>query len=93
MTTSTRNWLVPLLLAAGLGCHLYAARLLVGNPRAYPDHIAGFFFIAALTGVITLLLNRIFRKGRPFPWLFFGGLQFVFGLLVIFLQQGVFHFH
>jgi len=60
-----RIWLGVFLFIAGLCGHLFAARAIGGYYIAYRDHIAGFVFIALVTGAIIVPLGWRFWRGRP----------------------------
>jgi hypothetical protein len=72
-----------LLLAVGLGGHLYAAHATGGDTIAYTHHILGFFFILAVTGGIIWALARRFWRTRPdVTFLAIGIVQAVLGIMV-----------
>jgi hypothetical protein len=80
---TARTWLGVALLAAGLSGHLFAAHAIAWNPRAYPDHIFGFVFLTAVSGVILVALGRRFWPGRhDITVLILGGLQAIAGLVI-----------
>jgi hypothetical protein len=84
-----RLGLVAALLLVGLAGHLFAARL-IGSWVAYRDHIAGFFLIAAVTGLLLFGLGRLFWRGRgDLTLLSFAAVQALFGLIVYVLRPGV----
>ena len=84
-----RVGLVAVLLLAGLAGHLLAARL-IGSRVAYRDHIAGFFLIAFVTGLVLLGLERLFWRGRrDITLLSFAIVQALFGLVIYILWPGV----
>ncbi len=84
-----RLGLVAALLLAGLAGHLLAARL-IGSRVAYRDHIAGFFLIAFVTGLLLLGLERLLWRGRrDLTLLSFALVQALFGLVIYILRPGV----
>lgn len=84
-----RLGLVTVLLLLGLLGHLLAARL-IGSRTAYRDHIAGFFLIAAVTGLVLFGLGRLFWRGRgDLILMIFAVVQALFGLIVSLLRPGV----
>jgi high-affinity Fe2+/Pb2+ permease len=87
--SSRRPGLVSALLLSGLAGHLLAARL-IGSGVAYRHHIAGFFFIAVVTGLLLMGLERLLWRGRrDFTLLSFALVQALFGIVVYFLRPGV----
>jgi hypothetical protein len=81
--------LVAALLLAGLAAHLLAARL-IGSRVAYRDHIAGYFLIAVVTGVLLLGLERLLWRGRrDLTLLYFAAVQALLGVVVYILRPGV----
>ncbi|MFL5540632.1 MAG: hypothetical protein ACJ8J0_16700 [Longimicrobiaceae bacterium] len=71
------------LLLLGLLGHLLAARAMGGSRVAYVHHVAGFFIIAALTGLPLLGLARLFWRGRRgVTLLAFAAVQALLGLMV-----------
>jgi hypothetical protein len=64
--------------------HFFAARAIAaGNPRAYPDHIGGFFLILVVTGAIIGGLGWRFWKGRrDITVLSIGVVQAVLGIWI-----------
>jgi hypothetical protein len=84
-----RLGIVAVLLLVGLAGHVLAARM-IGSGIAYRDHIAGFFVIAAVTGLPLLGLERLFWRGRrDVTLLIFAALQALFGIVIYFLRPGV----
>ena len=84
-----RLGLVVVMLLAGLSGHLLAARL-IGSRVAYRDHIAGFFLIALITGLLLLGLERLLWRGRrDITLLSFALVQALFGLVIFILRPGV----
>ena len=78
-----RVWVGVLLLIAGLCGHLFAARAIGGYYIAYRDHIAGFVFIALVTGAIIVPLGWRFWRGRPdITVLTLGATQAIIGFLI-----------
>ena len=72
-------------------CHFFAARAIGGTYVDFRDHIAGFFMILVVTGVIIAGLGWRFWKGRrDITLLIIGVVQAVFGI-VIYLQR--YHLH
>jgi len=88
-----RIWLGAILLVFGLLGHLGSAYLIRTNPRAYSDHLIGFFGIAVVTGVIIAATGRFFWRGRhDITWIVFGAVQAVMGLVVFAVTTlGVYH--
>ena len=81
--------LVAALLLAGLAGHLLAARL-IGSRVAYRDHVAGFFVIAVVTGLLLLGLERLLWRGRrDVTLLCFAIVQALLGLVIYILRPGV----
>jgi hypothetical protein len=79
----TRLWLGVLLLAGGFLGHFLAARAIGGTYVAYRDHIAGFVFLTAVSGVIIGALGWRFWKGRhDITLLIVGAVQALIGILV-----------
>ena len=71
------------LVLAGLLGHLLAANAIGGTHLAYRDHIAGFFLIAIVTGLIIGALGRRFWRTRvDVTVLIFGAVQALTGALV-----------
>ena len=82
-TRRTWTWLGALLIVVGFLGHFFAARAISSNPRAYPDHIGGFFLILVVTGSIIALLGRRFWKGRnDITVLIIGIVQAAFGIWI-----------
>ena len=87
MNSRVRTWLGVLLLAVGLGGHLFAAQAIGGYYVAYLDHVFGFVLIAVVTGAIIAGLGWRFWKGRrDITLLAIGAVQAIFGFL-IYLQR------
>lgn len=76
-------WLGVLLLCAGLLGHLLAARAIGGSFVAYRDHIAGFFLLSLVSGLIIAGLGWRFWRGRhDITLLILGVVQALIGLVV-----------
>jgi hypothetical protein len=76
-----------LLLVVGFLGHYFAARAIGGSYIAFRDHIAGFFLILVVTGLIIAGLGWKFWKGRNDITLFIiGVVQALFGI-VVYLQR------
>jgi hypothetical protein len=73
-----------ILIGVGFFGHFFAARAIsMGNPRAYPDHILGFFLILVVTGAIIAGLGWRFWKGRrDITVLAIGVVQALFGIVI-----------
>jgi FtsH-binding integral membrane protein len=84
MTRQQRIWLGVVLIVVGFFGHFFAARAIAGgNPRAYPDHIGGFFLILVVTGAIIGGLGWRFWKGRrDITVLSIGVVQAVLGIWI-----------
>jgi len=84
MTRQQRIWLGVVLIVVGFLGHFFAARAIAGgNPRAYPDHIGGFFLILLVTGAIIAGLGWRFWKGRrDITVLSIGVVQAAFGIWI-----------
>ena len=83
MTRNWRIWLGVAFLVVGFLGHFFAARAISSNPRAYTDHIGGFFLILLVTGAIIALLGRFFWKGRrDITMLTIGVVQALFGIWI-----------
>jgi hypothetical protein len=84
MTRQQRIWLGVVLIVVGFLGHFFAARAIAGgNPRAYPDHIGGFFLILLVTGTIIAGLGWRFWKGRrDITVLIIGVVQALFGVWI-----------
>jgi hypothetical protein len=81
------TWLGVLLLVVGFLGHYFAARAIGGTYIAFRDHIAGFFMILVVTGLIIAGLGWKFWKGRNDITLFvIGAVQALFGI-VVYLQR------
>jgi hypothetical protein len=92
MISPSQRWLGIALLIAGLCGHLVSAYLIRANPLAFPDHIKGFFFIAAATGVIIAALGWFcWRSRRDITWLVFCSVQAIMGLVVLIMTMNGFH--
>jgi hypothetical protein len=92
MISPSKRWLGAALLVAGLTGHLVSAYSIRANPRAFPDHLAGFFGIAAVTGVIIAALGWFFwRSRRDITWLIFCSVQAIIGLVVLLMTINGFH--
>jgi len=78
------TWLGVVLIVVGFLGHFFAARAIAGgNPRAYPDHIGGFFLILVVTGAIIGGLGWRFWKGRrDITVLIIGVVQALFGIVI-----------
>jgi hypothetical protein len=73
-----------MLLVVGLLGHLVSAYTIRANPRAFPDHLEGFFGIAVATGIIIMGLGWLFWRGRhDITWLVFGAVQAIAGIAVL----------
>jgi hypothetical protein len=84
------TWLGVLLIFLGLLGHLLAARAIGGTHLAFRDHIAGFFIIAVVTGIIIGGLGWRFWKGRnDITLLVFGAVQALMGLYVYLVRFSV----
>jgi hypothetical protein len=72
------------LIVVGFFGHFFAARAIAGgNPRAYPDHIGGFFLILVVTGAIIGGLGWRFWKGRrDITVLSIGAVQALLGIWI-----------
>ena len=80
---TTTAWIAAALLLLGLLGRLLAARAMGGSRIAYVHHVAGFFIIAALTGLPLLGLARLFWRGRhTVTLLAFAAVQALLGLAV-----------
>lgn len=78
-----RIWLGVLLLGAGLLGHLLAAQAIGGSFVAYRDHIAGFFLLSLVSGVIIAALGwRFWRDRHDITLLILGVVQALIGLVV-----------
>lgn len=76
-----------LLALVGLVGHLAAAHAIAWNPRAYPDHIGGFFAILLVTGSVIALVGRTWWKRRQDLTVLIVGLtQAIFGIIVYFMR-------
>ncbi|MEP6858104.1 MAG: hypothetical protein ABI994_06930 [Gemmatimonadales bacterium] len=83
MTRQQRIWLGVVLIVVGFLGHFFAARAISSNPRAYPDHIGGFFLILLVTGTIIAGLGWRFWKGRrDITVLIIGVVQALFGIVI-----------
>ena len=84
MTRQQRIWLGVVFIVVGFLGHFFAARAIAGgNPRAYPDHIGGFFLILLVTGAIIAGLGLRFWKGRrDITVLIIGVVQALFGIVI-----------
>ena len=84
MTRQQRIWVGVGLIVVGFLGHFFAARAIAGtNPRAYPDHIGGFFLILLVSGAIIGGLGRLFLKGRrDITVLLIGLVQAVIGIVI-----------
>jgi hypothetical protein len=86
-TDKRLTWLGALLLVVGFLGHYFAARAIGGTYIAFRDHIAGFFMILVVTGLIIAGLGWKFWKGRNDITLFvIGAVQALFGI-VVYLQR------
>jgi FtsH-binding integral membrane protein len=83
-----RIWLGVILIGVGFFGHFFAARAISsGNPRAYPDHMLGFFGILVITGAIIAGLGWRFWKGRrDITVLAIGVVQALFGIWVYIMR-------
>jgi hypothetical protein len=82
INASTAGIAAALLLVGLLG-HVLAAGAMGGSRIAYIHHVAGFFIIAAVTGLLLLGLARLFWRGRHgVTLLAFAAVQALFGLAV-----------
>ncbi len=67
----------------GLFGHILAARAIGGTALAFRDHLAGFFVIGIVSGLLIGGLGRLFWKRRlDVSILIFGAVQALLGLLV-----------
>jgi hypothetical protein len=84
MTRQQRIWLGVVLIVVGFLGHFFAARAIAsGNPRAYPDHIGGFFLILVVSGAIIGGLGWRFWKGRrDITVLSIGAVQALLGIWI-----------
>jgi hypothetical protein len=86
MTMSSRHvrlWLGVLLLAVGLGGHLFAAAGTGGTHVHYRHHILGFLFLSAVAWAIIALLGRRYWANRhDITVLTLGIVQAILGLMV-----------
>jgi hypothetical protein len=90
-TRRTRILLGLVLLALGFLGHVLAARAIGGSSVAFRDHIAGFFLILVVTGVIIAGLGWKFWRGRhDTTILIIGAVQALFGLFV-YIQRFTVH--
>jgi cell division protein FtsW (lipid II flippase) len=82
-TDKRLTWLGVLLLVVGFLGHYFAARAIGGTYIAFRDHIAGFFMILVVTGLIIAGLGWKFWKGRNDITLFIiGVVQALFGIFI-----------
>jgi hypothetical protein len=76
-------WLGLVLLIAGFFGHFFAARAIGGTYIAFRDHIAGFVFLTAVSGLVVWLLGLKFWKHRYDITIFVVGvIQAAIGALV-----------
>lgn len=76
-------WLGIVLLVAGFLGHFLAARAIGGSYIAYRDHMAGFFGLTIISGLIIAAIGRRFWKRRhDISLLILGVVQALIGLLV-----------
>jgi len=87
----TRIWLGVILIVVGFLGHFFAAQAISSNPRAYKDHIFGFFVILVVTGAIIAALGwRFWRGRRDITVLTIGAVQALFGI-VIYIERFSIH--